>query len=292
MPTRGSYNFEIDNNGALVDNPANAEKLRSLFRDDAIINGNWGPGNFGDFDNGSWHILCHLAGGSGVLNTRSGRAWCGITHVPANDTYQASIVVRRNGAVATLPLGSGEGAALANGAEVLGYIEGSSVGHISARGVNDPPNAFNRWPRQSFDKDATSDEDGGTVWEHWCTTRDIRPTSAIGSSVVKAYTTLVSRLGGRYVAAVARGRREHNHPKQLAALVKAGLLTPGDATWDVNPDPIPRAAQDLLYEARPGDALAAAESLPFTPGAQRYFMFQRRIRRWSRAQDVKRDLGI
>ncbi len=292
MPTRGTYNFETDNNGMLVDNPANMEKVRALFRDAGIINGGWGPGNFGDFDNGSWHILCHLAGGSGVLNTRSGRAWCGITHVPANDTYAATITFNDNGAASTVPLASSEGVALANGAEVLGYIEGSSVGHIAARGVNDPPNAFNRWPRQSFDKEADSDQDGGTVWEHWCTTRDIRPTSAIGTSVVKAYTTLVSRLGGRYIAAVARGRREHNHPKQLAALVKAGLLTSADATWDITPDPIPRPAQELLYEARPAEALEAVESLPFTPGSQRYFMFERRIRRWSAADEVKRDLGI
>jgi hypothetical protein len=175
---------------------------------------------------------------------------------------------------------------------VLGYIEGSSVGHIAARNVNDPATAFNRWPRQSFDQPTDSDQDGGTVWEHWCTTRDIRPSSAIGTSVLKAYLTLVSRLGGRFVAAVARGRREHNHPRQLAALVEAGLLTRDEATWDVMPDPIPRAAQDLLYEARPADALAAAESLPFTPGNQKYFMFQRRIRRWSRADQVERDLGV
>ncbi len=292
MATRGSYGFEIDGNGSLVDNAANLEKVRKLFRDEDIIDGNWGPGNYGDFDNGSWHILCHLAGGSGVLNTTSGRAWCGITHVPGNDTYRASIAFRRNGSATTLPLAEREGAALAGGGQVLGFIEGSSVGHISARGVNDPPNAFNNWPRQSFDQDAASDEDGGTVWEHWATTRDIRPSSAIGTSVLEAYLTLVSRLGGRFVAAVARGRREHNHPRQLAALVKAGFLTADEATWDVMPEPIPRGAQDLLYEARPADALAAAESLPFVPGTQRYFMFQRRIRRWSRAQDVRRDLGV
>lgn len=292
MATRGSYGFEIDRDGALVDNVANMDKLRKLFRDGSIISGNWGPGNYGDFDNGSWHILCHLAGGSGVLNTTSGRAWCGITHVAGSDTYRATITYRRNGSSPTAPLGAGDGVALANGAQCLGFIEGSSVGHIAARGANDAPNAFNGWPRQSFDKDVSSDEDGGTVWEHWATTRDIRPSSAIGTSVLEAYLTLVSHLGGRFVGAVARGRREHNHPNQLVALVTAGLLTTDEATWDVTPDPVPRAAQDLLYEARPADALAAAESLPFTPGRQRYFMFQRRIRRWSKAEDVKRDLDI
>jgi len=291
MPTRGSYDFETDGSGALVDNAANVERLRAVFRDDAIINGNWGPGNDGDFDNGSWHILCHLAGGSGVLSTASGRAWCGITHVRATDTYQATITYRRGRAAVTVPLAGGEGAALANDAQSLGFIEGSSVGHISARGVNDAPDAFNGWPRQSFDNDASSDEDGGTVWEHWSTTRDIRRSSAIGTSVLKAYLTLVSRLGGRFVASVARGRREHEHPKQLVALVKAGFLTTVEATWDILPDPIPRAAQSRLYRGRPADALAAAESLPFTRGRQHYFMFQRRIRRWSKTAQVRRDLG-
>lgn len=292
MPTRGSYDFEVDRSGALVDNTANMEKLRRLFRDSSIINGNWGPGRYGDFDHGSWHILCHLAGGSGVLDTTTGRAWCGITHVPASDTYRATITYRRNGSVTTAPLVDGEGAALADGAQCLGFIEGSSVGRIAARGVNDAPDAFNGWPRQSFDNDVSSDEDGGTVWEFWSTTRDIRPSSEIGTSMLKAYLTLVSRLGGRFVAVVARGRREHNHPAQLVALVKAGLLTTNEAIWDVTPEPLPRAAQNLLYEARPADSLAAAESLPFTPDRQRYFMFQRRIRRWNRTEDVKRDLGI
>ncbi len=110
--------------------------------------------------------------------------------------------------------------------------------------------------------------------------------------MLKAYLILVSRLGGRFVAAVARGGREHNHPRQLAALVKASVLTADDATWDVTPAPIPRAAQDLLHQARPADALAAANMLAFTSGGQRYFMFQGRIGSWSRAEDVMRDLGI
>jgi hypothetical protein len=74
--------------------------------------------------------------------------------------------------------------------------------------------------------------------------------------------------------------------------VKAGLLTAEEAMWDVMPEPIPRAVQDLLYEARPADALTASASLPFVPDRQTYFMFQRRIRRWSKADDVKRDLGM
>src|SRR3954469_11373293 len=123
MLTRGTYNFEIHNNGSGGGNAVNLDKIRKLFRDGAIISGNWGPGDYGDFDNGSWHILCHLAGGAGVLSSGFGRVWCGITHVPAADTYQASVVYRRSGPAVTAPLAGEEGARLANGAQVLGYIE-------------------------------------------------------------------------------------------------------------------------------------------------------------------------
>ena len=139
----------------------------------------------------------------------------------------------------------------------------------------------------------TSDEDGGTVWEHWVTTRDLRSLSRMGTSVLQAYLTLVARLGGRFVAAVARGRREHNHPRQLVALVKAGLLTADEAMWDVAPEPISRAASRFYCTrlVQPTRSPPPNRS-PFTEGRQRYFMFQRRIRRWSQAADVKRDLGI
>lgn len=290
MKTRGSYRFETGSNEHLTDSPANLQSLRSLFRDGTIINDCWGPGDPGDFDNGSWHILCHLAGGSGVLKTASGLAWCGITHAAHDDVYEATVTCLREGKLVTLPLAGGEGAALARAATCLGFIEGSSLGHITARGVDDPPTAFNHWPRQQFDQPIDSEADGGVVWEHWSTTRDIRETSRIGMSVLRAYLTLVSVLGGRFVAAVARGRREHEHPVQLVALVKAGVLTGDEATWDISPDPIPLEAQRLLYEATPGDALKAARMLFGATSAQRYFVFQRRIAGWSKTAEVKKDL--
>jgi hypothetical protein len=290
MRIRGSYAFEIDSSGALLDSAANVEKLRALFRDGDIIDQKWGPGDAGDFDNGSWHIACHLVAGAGAWDTPSGRLWSGITHVASTDTYEATLVSRRGGRVTALPLnGSDSREALAH-ATCIGFIEGSSLGHISARGVRDAPTAFNGWPRQQFDQEVSSQSDGGTVWEHWSTTRDIRSSSALGTSVLAAYLTLVFNLGGRYVAALARGRREHDHPRQLVSLVRAGVLAAEDALWDVAPDPIPPAAESLLYEARPAEALAAAESLAFTAGHQRYFMFQRRIDRWSRTEDVRGDL--
>lgn len=292
MNTLVSYRFEIGENGRLVDCAANLELLRKLFRDGDIIDGNWGPGDPGDFDYGSWHILCHLAGGSGVLKLPQGLAWCGITHASKGDYYEATVTFKRGGSLVTLPLGSAEGAAVVGAAECLGFIEGSSLGHISCRNFNDPPTAFNNWPRQRFDQPVDSEEDGGVVWEQWSTTRDLRESSRIGSSVLQAYLTLVSLLGGRFVAAVARGRREHEHPVQLVALVKAGLLAAEEATWDITPLAIPLDAQRLLYEATVGDSLRAAELLFREAGPQRYFMFSRRIDRWSPTSEVKKDLGI
>ena len=292
MPQRGSYDFEVSASGALADNDSNLEKLRKLFRDERIIGGKWGPGAPGDFDHGSWHILCHLAAGAGVLVDGGTRSWVGITHDPARDTYEASIAVRENGSMRTVPLASGDARAMVGRSSCVGFVEGSSEGHIAARGARDPADAFNGWPRQDYDRDVSDRRDGGTVWEHWSTTRDIRPSSKIGMHVLRAYLGLVSVLGGRFVAAVARGRRDHDHPIHLVALVRAGVLTEGEATWDVTPQPIAKPVQDLLYEARPKDSLAAVDKLPFTPGDQKYFMFERRIDRWSKASQVKQDLGI
>ncbi len=290
--TRGSYGFEVAESGLLLDTDDNLERLRRLFLDGKIIDEEWGPGDPGDFDHGGWHILCHLAGGAGIARTASGIAWCAITHVAANDTYEATITYEAGTGVRTVSLSAAEGVRLIAGASFPAFVEGSSQGHIAARGVDDAPEAFNKWPRQRFDQDIRSPDDGGTVWEQWSTTRDLRPESVIGTSVLKGLLTLVACLGGRFIAAVARGRREHGHPRQLVALVEAGVLTADDAAWDVVPQAIPASAQDLLYEARPADALAAARLLAPNPGLQAYFMFGRRIHRWSATADVRADLGL
>lgn len=294
MARRGQYQFETDERGNLTDTPDNLERTRRLFRDGTIIDGRFGPGNRGDFDHGSWHILCHLAGASGVMVAANGRGhrWLGITHDAARDRYQATVSRDMgSGRIQTLPCTDPAGRRLLDEAQVVGFIEGASVGHIAARGVIDPPEAFNNWPRQMFDRSPQDPEDGGTVWEQWCINRDIRPTSAVGDSGLRAYLTLVSVLGGRFVAAVARGRREHEHPRHLAALVKAGFLSREEALWDLAPRPIPDGIESRLLEARPPDSLAAASLLPWEAGTPRYYMFKRRIDRWSRRADVLDDLG-
>lgn len=177
-------------------------------------------------------------------------------------------------------------------ANLVGYVEGTSRGHISARNVQDPPDAFNFWPRQAFDSAVGSDDDGGTVWEHWCTTRDLRRSNPVGDSVLRAYLTLASTLGGEFVASVARGRRSYHHPVQLCALVTAGFIARTEALWDTTPCRIPRTAERLLQEARPTDSLKVVESMAWTPsGGRRYFMFSRRIRSWSDKSSVERDLN-
>lgn len=286
MPRRGTYQFEVTGDGHLVDNDDNLERLRKLFRDGDIIGGAWGPGNDGDFDEGSWHILCHLAGGSGVYRRPAGLAWVSITYAGTADRYEATVTADGR----TLRLGTPAGDAALDGATLIGYLEGTSEGHVLARDVHDPAGSFNGWLRQAFDQDVTSTDEGGNVWEHWCPTRDLRPTNAVGDSLLRAWLCLVSRLGGQFVAAVARGRRGHDHPTQLCALVKAGVCTREDALWDATPSPIPPDAQALLYEQRPVDSLAAAAKLAWVDGARRYFMFRRGIGEWSTRAYVERDL--
>jgi hypothetical protein len=291
MAKRGTFEFETDARGHVADNAVNLERLRKLWLDETLVE-DIGPGNPGDFDHGAWHVACHLLGGTGAFETKKGRASAAITYDAAAKSYMASLTYRDGGNVVTKPLASPEvKALLADGARCLGFVEGSSEGHISARGVSDAASAFNKWPRQMFDQDITSEDNGGTVWEHWCTVRDIRPTAPIGTACLQAYLSLLSLLGGRYLAAVARGRRSYGHPGQLKAMVRAGLVSADDALWSTKPLPIAQQQQDELYEARPADTLGAIEALDFAGTDQKYFMFKRAIAKWSDVDHVRRDLG-
>ena len=292
MPQRGLYGFEIQSNRNLADNDANLELLRKLFRDGAIIQNRFGPGNPGDFDIGSWHILCHLAGGSAVLEQSGQKLWVGIVHKGSPYAYKASIVSREGGNVSRLGLRSDDGKVKVAQGSLLGFVEGSSAGHVLARNVRDRKGAYNGWLRQDFDQSVWSRREGGTVWEHWCTTRDLRQANVPGDTLLRAYLSLVSALGGRFVAAVARGRRSHEHPFQLCALVKSGLLTADEAAWDCTPLTLPGKVQRLLYEARPDEYLKAAEKLDPPRGTSpSYFMFKRCIQQWSPSAAVQADLA-
>jgi hypothetical protein len=289
---RGSFQFEVTSDGNLAESSTNVEILRNLWLDCSLVSGDsLGPGDPGDFDHGAWHVACHLLAAGGVRRAADGRLlWLEISYDAPRDEYYASMSTRRDTTVHTERLDSADSRRLVVGSTLLGFVEGNSVGHISARDARDSAVRFNGWRRQQFDQDAVSSEDGGKVWEHWCTTRDIRPSNVIGSSVLRAYVMLAAALGDRFVAAVARGRREYGHPEQLSAMVTAGLVSEASATWETDPYALPPPAELLLLEARPAEALRAIEQLSWNP-APRYYMFSRRVDRWSDAASTRAALN-
>lgn len=288
---RGSFQFEVDPRGDLINNAGNVERLRRLWLDRTLIQGYYlGPGDPGDFDHGAWHVACHLAGAGGVMRASSGEPlWLEISHKAPQDEYYASVTAAAKGEPSTIELDSAAGRALVDGAVVLGFVEGSSTGRTSARGVNDSPALFNLWRRQDFDQPVNkSAKDGGKVWEHWCTLRDIRSSAAIGTSVLTAYVSLVATLGDRFAPTVARGRRDYCHPDQLNALVTAGFTTKQSALWDTTPLVLSPAAEALLLESDPHAAFQAVKALDWS-NPPRYFMFSRRIQNWSSKDQVEAD---
>ncbi|MGD8450876.1 MAG: hypothetical protein PVJ57_03580 [Phycisphaerae bacterium] len=281
MRKRGTLGFEVTADGVLVNNTANVERLRQLWLDRSVIDGELlGPGDPGDFDHGAWHVSCHLVAAAGVRRSTDGRLlWLEISHDAARDRYYASVTHVADGEPRTLALASVEGEKLTAGSTLFGFVEGSSTGRISAQGVVDPDGAFNRNPRQEYDESPDSAEEGGKVWEHWCTLRDIRPSAAIGSSVLTAYVTLLSALGDAFAAIVARGRHEYHHPDQLAAMVVAGLISPEAALLPLTPTAIPPATAYALCQGEVGIAVRQCETLDWE-NRPRYYMFQRKIGSW------------
>ena len=182
----------------------------------------------------------------------------------------------------TVALASVEAERLLADSLLLGFVEGTSEGHISATGVRDPPDRFGPpWVRQNYDQPAGSTGQGGRVWEHWCTSRDLAPDSMLSVSLLTAYLQLCNEAGDRFAPTVARGRAEHGHPDQLKALIQAGFTTDASATWATTPRPIPRDAELLLHEATPAAALRALRSLAWPDAEPAYFMYQRRIGSWA-----------
>lgn len=289
---RGTFEFEVTAAGDVVNDAGNVERLRRLWLDRAMIDGDdLGPGDAGDFDYGAWHVACHLVGAGGVRRTAEGKLlWLEVSHDPTVDEYFGSVTEPADGGVRTHRIESDAGQRLLAGSTLLGFVEGNSVGRISARNAQDPPTLFNGWRRQQFNQPTNSHNDGGKVWEHWCTVRDIRPPHRIGSSVLHAYVALVSALGDRFVATVTRGRRSYGHPKQLCAMVRGGLTSESSATWEVAPMRIPDDAEQRFLEATPADALAAVGLLRWE-GGPHYYMYARRIGSWSDASQVRDDLS-
>src|SRR5262249_9463560 len=149
--TRGTYAFGIDPLGNIVDSVENLERLRAVFRDERLINGRWGPGDPGDFDHGSWHLLCHLAAAGALVSTSEGRVWLGIGWNAVRGLYEATASLVTSDGLRQLPIATRETRRFLSEARQLAFVEGTSQGHITARGVKDPLDAFNGCPRQMFD---------------------------------------------------------------------------------------------------------------------------------------------
>lgn len=292
MPsTRGSLQFQVVPSGDLQNSATNVRLLTQLWADRALIRGDdLGPGDPGDFDHGAWHSSCHLLGAGGARRTVDGRVmWLEISHAHTRDEYYASVTVRDSGKARTFPIDSAGGRSLIDQSTLLGFVEGNSTGRTSARDVFDAFDRFNLWRRQDFDQPVASPLEGGKVWEHWCTLRDLRGPNRVELSAVTAYISLVAALGDRFCATVARGRRDYGHPQQLSAMVYAGFVGAASATWETKPSAIPAASEPLFLEADPERALSAAEKLDWDKGPK-YFMFERRIASWSSSEMVKADL--
>jgi hypothetical protein len=289
--TRGSLQFQITPAGDLANSAVNVQLLAQLWADRTLIRGDdLGPGDPCDFDHGAWHSSCHLLGAGGARRAADGRIlWLEVSHALVDDEYFASVTFRDSGKPATVPLDSAEGRSLVESSTLLGFVEGNSTGRASARYVFDAPDRFNLWRRQDFDQPVTSPLEGGKVWEHWCTLRDLRPPNRVGLTAITAYVSLVAALGDRFCAAVARGRREYGHPEQLCALVHAGFVGKESATWNATPTPIPATVEPLFLEAESERALEAVEQLNWEK-PPRYYMFERRLKSWSTAAQVKADL--
>ena len=287
MYLRGAYNFEVSADGDILYSKNNVELLRRLWLDREIIQEEeLGPGDPGDFDNGAWHIACHLIAAGGIRRTKDGKLlWLEISYDQSTEVYYPSLTYRNNEDIVTLALTSIQAQKFIKNSEIIGFVEGTSEGRISAKGVIDNEILFNKNLRQEYDQEPGSSKEGGKVWEHWCTTRDIRKSSRIGSSVIESYLALVAACGDEYVATVARGRVEYSHPEQLRAMIKSGFISLESAQLNIIPIPIPYSKNLLLQEATPQTSLQAVERLDWS-NPPKYYMFPRRIDKWNKDQII------
>lgn len=267
---RGS--FEVRADGALIPSDANVSALRELWasRPDGM---DVGPGVGAA---GAWHVACHLVAAGCVRRGADGQPlWMEISHVSADDTYAATLTSGSDRT--TIALHSAEAQQLLANSALLGFVEGTSEGHITARGVQDAPGRFEGWMRQNFDQQPGSQEPGGRVWEHWCTTRDLVPDSNASVSLLTAYLQLCGAAGDLFAPTVARGRTAYGHPSQLSEMVRAGFCTRESASWRTMPQPIRRDSELLLQEATATASSQAVRRLEWSDDGPTYYMYQRRI---------------
>ncbi|MBF0410967.1 MAG: hypothetical protein HQM10_26725 [Candidatus Riflebacteria bacterium] len=289
---RGSIGFEVLDSGNLVNSAENVELLRKLWLDRDLISGELlGPGDPGDFDYGAWHSSCHLVSAGGVAKTIEGKfLWLEISYDSKKDEYYSSVSFQASGMVKNWRLDSADGRKITSNAKILGFVEGNSNGRISARNVIDPPKRFNLSRRQDYDMYESDPREGGKVWEHWCTLRDFRKSSRIGTSVLTAYISLTSVLGDSFPAIVARGRSEYGHPEQLCAMVKAGFVSMDSAIINLYPKAIPEELEKDFCSANVGRIVPELEKMGWDDSSLNYFMFSRKIGCWVSREETEESL--
>lgn len=128
------------------------------------------------------------------------------------------------------------------------------------------------------------------MWEHWCTLRNIRRDAPIGSSVLTAYVTLVRVLGDGFVAAVARGRTDYEHPRQLAAMIHGGFLCEEPALCSSRPVCLPNDAEQAFLTGSDIRAFNVARRLIWGQHPSCY-MFARSIDRWADRNTIVAELA-
>jgi hypothetical protein len=275
-----SYRFQRDPRGRLLETEDNLEEMRNLFLDWDVIGGDGGEGTKAG-DGGAWHGVCHLVA-AGVLGVQknAGLAWFEVGWDQKLGRYGA-LVVRQDGSGVQIENITGQGKAWADKVRIVAYVEGNSCGAISNKDAVDPGNSDEHDRRQDYNRFPLDFEsEGGKVWEHWCTTRDIRSSGGTGEQVLRAYLTLLAVGGTEFVATVLRGRPYCGHPAQLKACIESGLVTAENASWSGTPEPIPMSAQVLFQYSDPLLSFSACRRLLLADSGRQYFMFQRCIHLW------------
>jgi hypothetical protein len=282
MLRRGSYSFEVNNSGNIIYSVYNVELLRKLWLDRKIINfAELGPGDPGDFDFGAWHSSCHLVAASGVCRDSDGKySLLEISYNSQTGMYQPSLTFHASNKILTVNLNSSLAQEYLQNSKIVGFVEGTSEGRISARGIVDSSELFNNNPRQDYDQEPESSKEGGRVWEHWCTLRDIRATSPIATSVLSAYVSLTAVLEDKFPATVLRGRKDYGHPRQLCAMIQAGFISRESALLNITPKQIPLDIEPKLKTSFPSEGIEGIEMLDWSKENFSYYMYARKISNW------------
>jgi hypothetical protein len=266
-----------------------SKKLRKHLLNWEAIDRDGGPGAMDD-GRGCWHVFCHLAAASAIYRMPSGTAaWVGVLFDAGRQRYFAAVCADLDGG-SSLPLKSAAAREMIACGKWHSYLEGASRGHILDRTAQDPGDSEKDDRRQDYDQNANSPMDGGPVWEMWTVSRDIRPSARLGSSLVDAYCELLSVLGGRFAAIVARGRMEpeYGHLRQLCAMIDAGFVTPSEALTDIDAIAIPPAIERVLLEATPRAFAEAANMIARTRRKPCYFMYGRKLSSFAPASLLRR----